>query len=294
MIRAFAVDKDEDLEEFGRILWQRKISHVIQTVGDVKVVAVAQSEQISETKTLFSQWRAGEVKAQEDDSADLSSYFSGSGLNAGLTGAFKKAPLTIIVIIACILISVMIFTFDFSALGNALMYPDFTNGSRTFYLERVIDNFTFIQFLKMFTPALLHGGYLHLLFNMMWTWEFGKCIESKQRVWVFAVVMLIIAIVSNTAQYIMIANIRFVGISGVVAGLMGYIAMWKFIDPKKGISLPTSLLVFMLVMIIAMAVIKQDFIAIANTAHISGLITGAVLGLVMASVSRFQREKSQD
>ena len=125
---------------------------------------------------------------------------------------------------------------------------------------------------------------------MLWTWEFGRCIEARQRTWVFALVILAIAFVANWAQYFQQGSNLFVGISGVVAGLMGYIAMWKLIDPEKGIALPSSILIYMLVMIVVMALIDLDFIA--DTAHVAGLIAGAVIGAVMALISRLSRKST--
>lgn len=291
MIHAFDVSKDENLLEYGRLLWQRKISHIIQDAGDVQIIAVADASQVNEALRLYGQWQSGEIKPEEGKDSGISVWFNRSAMSNGLFAAFMQTPLTIALIIICITIAMLTLMFDVTDLFNMLLFPDFTRGSTTFNVDRVIDNFTFVQFLKMFTPALLHGGYIHLIFNMLWMWEFGKCIEKQQPSWVLFLVIAFLAFMSNTAQYFASASNNFVGISGVVAGLMGYIAMWKLIDPKKGITLPTSILMFMLIMIIAMAVIDLGFIA--DTAHVAGLISGAVLGLVMAAQSRIRRVREQ-
>jgi len=141
----------------------------------------------------------------------------------------------------------------------------------------------------MISPMLLHGGIIHLAFNMLWLWEFGRRIEAVQASWSLLVLIFFIALVSNTVQYLYGGSIYFGGMSGVVYGLFSYIWMWQLFDPKKNLSLPGPLIFFLLLSLVVITVINLDFIA--DEAHIGGLLTGVVYGAFTATISRLARIK---
>ena len=103
--------------------------------------------------------------------------------------------------------------------------------------------------------------------------------------------MLIIGVISNTAQYLM-SGPFFLGYSGIITGLAGYIWVRQKKAPWEGYPLPRSTLIFLMVFIFGMAILGVvDFvlqkngirffpIRLANTAHIVGLFTGAALAFV--------------
>ena len=128
---------------------------------------------------------------------------------------------------------------------------------------------------------------MHLVFNMLWVWEFGRRIEAVQASWALFVLILVIALCSNTIQFLYGGSIYFGGMSGVVYGLFGYICLWQFIDPQKRLALPGALIFFLLLTLFIMTAIDLDFVA--DEAHIGGLITGALCGVITAGASRFKR-----
>lgn len=144
---------------------------------------------------------------------------------------------------------------------------------------------------RLFTPVLMHGGLLHILFNMLWLWLLGKQLEERLKLWQYLVITLVIAVVSNTAQYLMSGPL-FLGYSGVITGLAGFIWMRQCLAPWEGYPLNRSTLIFLMVFIIGMVVLQvisfflirtgsANFpMNIANTAHISGAVTGAILGRI--------------
>ena len=240
-----------------------------------------------EAARLFRQWQAGEIRPDEADSMDISGYFSGGDFLRNIYGAFLRAPLTLTLVIVCI---VLAFTVPLNAMTDtvrAMLYPDFSYGTRMIILDRVLENFSLVQFLKMISPILLHGGLVHLAFNMLWLWEFGKRIEAVQASWALLLLIVTLALVSNTVQFLYGGTIFFGGMSGVVLGLFGYIWMWQLFDPRKGLALPGALIFFMLLMLIVMTAIDLDFIA--DEAHIGGILTGVVYGAAAATVSRMLR-----
>ena len=143
----------------------------------------------------------------------------------------------------------------------------------------------------MISPMILHAGVLHLAFNMLWLWEFGPRIESKQASWAMLILIIVLALVSNTAQYLFGGSIYFGGMSGVVYGLFAYIWMWQLFDPAKRLGLPGNLVFFMLLALVILTMMGLE--GIADTAHIAGLLCGVVYGASVATISRIQRAVSK-
>lgn len=142
---------------------------------------------------------------------------------------------------------------------------------------------------RLFTPVLLHGSLLHILFNMLWLWMLGRQIEERTKKWQYIGITLIIGIVSNTFQYLMSGPL-FIGYSGIVCGLAGFIWMRQRRAPWEGYPLHKGTTTFLALFIFGMTALQviSFFLVrfqiapfelpIANTAHISGAITGALLG----------------
>lgn len=142
---------------------------------------------------------------------------------------------------------------------------------------------------RLFTPCLLHGGLLHILFNMAWAWLLLRMLEERLSKVKLILLVILIGIVANLAQYL-ISGPFFLGFSGVVCGLVGFIFVRQKVAPWEGYPLTRSTFIFILVFVGAMFALEifSLFISlfstkalsaqIANTAHIVGGLTGALLG----------------
>jgi rhomboid protease GlpG len=139
----------------------------------------------------------------------------------------------------------------------------------------------------MLTPILLHGGLVHLAFNMMWLWELGSRIEKFQSTLMMITTVVVLGLISNTIQYLYGGGNNFGGMSGVVYGLFAYIWMWQLFDPRAGLGLPGSLIIFMLLSLAIMTALGLS--AIANAAHMGGFLAGILYGAITATVSRIKR-----
>ncbi len=147
------------------------------------------------------------------------------------------------------------------------------------------------QVWRVITPCIMHGGFLHLLFNMLWLWLLGVQLEDRLSRWRYCLIMIIIGIVSNTMQYLM-SGPFFLGYSGIIAGLAGFIWMRQKIAPWEGYPLQRRTVVFLTVFILGMLILQVlSFILvhykianfpvnIANTAH----IVGALMGIALARI----------
>lgn len=144
---------------------------------------------------------------------------------------------------------------------------------------------------RLFTPCLLHGGLLHILFNMAWAWVLMRQIEERLPIWKHATLILLIGIISNVAQYF-ISGPYFLGYSGVVVGLVGFIWARQKLAPWEGYPLHRSTFIFIVIFVLAMFALelfsllsslifaKELSANIANTAHIVGGIIGYLLGRI--------------
>lgn len=287
MFQTIDVSLQTDLGEFSRLLWQHKISHRIVEHEQRQVLLIATEAQIPAAMKLYQRWQLDEIKPEADTSSDLSGYFNSGAAASGVLKAFLQSPLTLLLIGSCISLAFLAPLAAPTKLTFTLLYPDFSFGTRIIVLSRVLDNFTLLQFGKMLSPILLHGGTLHLVFNMLWLWELGRRIEKIQGSLMLAAAIMVLGLLSNTAQYIYGGGNNFGGMSGVVYGLFGYIWMWQLFDPKATLSLPGSLIGFMLLSLVAMTLLQLDMIA--NEAHLGGFLAGVVYGAAVATVSRVRR-----
>ncbi len=278
---------DQDLSEFSRLLWQQRISHRVVRLDDRQVLALPKEAKVQEVMALYERWRAGEIIPAQQDNTDIGGYFDLRGTLHGAFQAFTAAPLTMILVGVCLVLAFATRLGDDRALVQIFLYPDFSRGTSVIHLDRVIENFSLVQFLKMVSPMLLHFSLLHIAFNMLWLWELGKRIEAVQPSWAMAILVVVLALVSNTIQYFHGGGNNFGGMSGVVYGLFAYIWMWQLFDPAKGLNLPGALIFFMLLSLLIITLLGLDMIA--DAAHVGGLVCGLVYGASVAIISRIRR-----
>lgn len=142
---------------------------------------------------------------------------------------------------------------------------------------------------RFFTPTLLHSDILHLFFNMIWLLILGKQIERRIGMSRYVIFILISAAFSDTMQYLM-SGPNFVGISGVLCAMLGFIYMRQRKAAWEGYQLQRVTLGFLGFFILTMLGVQMaSFISeiywnfslaprIANTAHLSGVAIGLLLG----------------
>ncbi len=106
-------------------------------------------------------------------------------------------------------------------------------------MEQIILNYSFIPsslterihslsllgflYPPLLTSTFLHGGWFHVLFNMLYLWIFGDNIEDKLGHLRFLFFYLFMGIAANLVYYVTAINspIPLVGASGAIAGVLG-------------------------------------------------------------------------
>jgi len=133
---------------------------------------------------------------------------------------------------------------------------------------------------RLFTPAFIHFGIIHIAFNLLWLYQLGSAIEQRQGSQRMLILVLIIALLSNLAQFLWSGPL-FGGMSGVVYGLLAYLWVQGKFNPAAGLWLDKTTTIMMLIWF---ALCWTGLVGnIANMAHTVGLVCGAILGLVYSS-----------
>jgi len=139
---------------------------------------------------------------------------------------------------------------------------------------------------RLLTCVFVHGNLLHIAFNMWCLWDFGALSESLYGRWTFGGLYLICGLGASLASIIWNAHVLSVGASGAIFGLAGaLIAAFKlgeFSVPRAALSgTLRSLLVFVgFNLIFGAASGVTD-----NAAHVGGLLTGLILGALIALIA---------
>jgi GlpG protein len=144
------------------------------------------------------------------------------------------------------------------------------------------------QLWRLFTPAIVHADWLHLLLNMVWLLDLGNRVERRRGPAFLGIFVLTAAAISNYGQYVLF-NPAFCGMSGVLYALLGYVWMKSKHDPASGLQLPMQNLVWMLIWFgLCLAGIIPN---VANGAHAVGLAVGTLWG-ILASLPAMKRTRA--
>jgi rhomboid protease GluP len=142
---------------------------------------------------------------------------------------------------------------------------------------------------RLLTCVFIHGGLLHIAFNMWCLWDLGALSESLYGRWTFGALYLICGLGASLASVTWNVHVLSVGASGAIFGLAGaLIAAFKlgeFSVPRAALSgTLRSLVVFVgFNLIFGAASGVTD-----NAAHVGGLITGLILGALIARFAPMQ------
>jgi len=145
------------------------------------------------------------------------------------------------------------------------------------------------QWWRLFTPMLIHFGWLHLAMNAMWYWELGRRIEYRQGGVMLLGLSLGFGLVSNVVQYLASGPSLFGGLSGVLYGLLGHCWIFQLLAPTPAYRLPKGVVAMMLIWLLVClsgVIDLLGFGSIANGAHVGGLAIGCLTGALGGMLAR--------
>jgi membrane associated rhomboid family serine protease/cytochrome c-type biogenesis protein CcmH/NrfG len=142
------------------------------------------------------------------------------------------------------------------------------------------------QWWRLFTYMFLHGGLMHIAFNMWCLWDLGALCESLYGRWTYAAIYLITGIAAGIGSLAWNPVTLSVGASGAIFGLAGALIASFYLGEFSlpGIAIKgtlRSLLFFAGFNIFFGSVVS----GIDNAAHFGGLISGLILGALIARLA---------
>ena len=148
---------------------------------------------------------------------------------------------------------------------------------------------------RLLTPIFLHFGVFHIVFNLLWTWEFGRIIETRHGAAALLALTAMLGVASNFAQFHIGGHGFFGGMSGVIYGYFGYLWIQGLCNRDFGFRL-TRPVVYLLLGWFAVAwlgtslgIFKWINLHIANTAHTAGLLGGIIIAFAAIAIGRCKR-----
>jgi len=180
---------------------------------------------------------------------------------------FPLAPVTLVLIAVSVVFSLA------SSFGDHLqMLAPFLFSE---YMGTGFNEVLHGQLWRLITPIFIHFGMIHIFFNMLWLYDLGTILETRQGSPRFGLLVGIIGVISNIGQYLW-GGALFGGMSGVVYGLLGYFWVQSKLNPRFNLVLHNYVVYMMLGWFIACWVGLIP--GVANMGHTMGLVSGLLLG----------------
>ncbi|EQC46146.1 rhomboid family intramembrane serine protease [Bacteriovorax sp. Seq25_V] len=192
----------------------------------------------------------------------------------------QKLPMgnfTFSILIVCILIYFFGYFMEYADVYNMLMFGP-PQKELTFVLIEAG------QLWRLMTPALIHFGFMHILFNLMWWKDLGNILENTKGPFFLLLFLVSSSAFSNFFQAFF-AGPNFGGLSGVVYALLGYLWIYSRVNKESEFSLPKRDVVLMIGWFFLCLFDVFSFSA-ANWAHGAGLVFGMGTGLVLGLKDR--------
>ena len=277
MYRALQCRLDEDLSQLVVFLRQQGVPHRITEERGEQVVWTRDEVDAERVRSIYAQGvPTGQLRQVPLD------FRAAPKLNWALM--LRRLPVTLVVLAITAVVAL------WTGVGSniqAIVHLTFTPVDSQGYLAPAPD---LQQWWRLITPIFIHFGFMHLAFNALWLWELGRRIELRSgSLWMLGLTLLF-ALVSNMAQWLVSGSTAlFGGLSGVLYGLLGYYWLYQMLSPSPMFDLPKGVVIMMLawlVLCLSGVVTALGFGAIANAAHVGGLVIGCVCGAVAGGLQR--------
>jgi GlpG protein len=169
---------------------------------------------------------------------------------------------------------------DTSRLGSGyISYASFNN---TYFINN--------EWWRLITPMILHFSFAHLAFNCLWIYVLGSKIELYDGNFLFLILVLVSSMASNFFQFYFSDPSIFGGLSGVIYGMFGYCMVIELERDRERYGLPPAIYLFMIVWLVLGFLGILDlfgFGSVANFAHLGGLISGLIFGMIAKSIKLY-------
>jgi len=143
---------------------------------------------------------------------------------------------------------------------------------------------------RIFSAMFLHAGFLHVLFNMFSLYIFGPELEKIAGKARFITIYLLSGIVGNVATYLLNdSSYGSLGASGAIFGIFGAFGALVYYT-RRTMPMLRKLILPIIVISVIMTFIQPN---VNVYAHLGGLVTGFILGLIYLHPKRILSWRKQ-
>ena len=294
-IKALSVDRDIDLALFSRYLYQCSVPHRINEVGAEQEIWANTDQDKQTIQSLYAAFSRGEFQLQANASGSARPSITDQLARILKQAAASPFILTLIVAnVICFPITFGIDTgnqskwlADFTLLSFSVMNNQIYHANLAYTLQTH-------QYWRLITPMLLHFGWLHIVFNLLWVWEIGRRIEQLNGSLIVLLLTLTTSVAANLLQYWLAGASLFGGMSGVVYGFLGFGLCVGRLAPEMDLGLPKAIYGVMLGFLILGFTGVIDLLGLgnlANGAHLGGLLAGIAFGIPVALSAKIKSKR---
>ncbi|GEK47987.1 rhomboid family intramembrane serine protease [Halomonas pacifica] len=272
MYKVLTLPRDVDTRPLRQALWAHRIGHRFTEDEEGYTLWLADPDQYQQLLQLVERWRRGEPLMPQGRAPRAATQAPAWSM------PFRLAPVTASLLAACVAVFGLMALFGDLVIAWLAIVP--LAVARGSLVVGDMSDVLLGQPWRLFTPALLHFGWMHLIFNMLWLWYFGRQIEALRGRGRMLLIVLLSGVGGNLAQYAT-GTVLFGGMSGVDFALLGYVWLMSRRAPGSGFFVPQMLVVFMLgwmVFTMTDMAAAVGFGNVANEAHLGGLVVGLILG----------------
>ena len=267
--------------------------HVTEEKGQQQLW-VGEKDRVIEAIQLSKQW----VRQHnaEDQALDVRLKSQSDKRNRGeliLIYLLRYSPVNIIIVLLGVIGAILI---DIDAVGfsyaHLFLFQPLVDGVLQPFTATVESN----QYWRLLTPVFLHFGIFHIMFNGAILWSMGTRIERAKGSFHYLSFVIVVGVLSNIAQHWSHPNTIFGGLSGVVYGVIGYIAIYQQLMPHPLLQFNRTLILVFILWLLAGFTGLVDLIipgSVANMSHLAGLIVGAGIGFMVAVKDKYWRVRQK-
>lgn len=282
MLLIYEFTEGEDPASLSKVLWKYGIGHRIMQGNGRNQLWLVNPAQSHDAMAILQSWQASpdtDITPARPVRKSSSSFFVG----------WRRSPVTIVVLLLSFFVALLTGLGEYLDIVSWFTITSFDIvGNRIRFLP-IEEVWAQGEYWRLLTPAFLHFGAAHLIFNSLWVWDIGRRVERLIGSLGWLCFAVIVCVVSNVGQFVINGYPLFGGLSGLVYGLVGFawlapilVSAWPEIISKPLMVFFAAWLVLGYTDILASFGLGN----MANEAHLLGLISGLVLAAVFAGYHR--------